>query len=125
MQAYLRRRHPAVLWRGTYIACTVLVSSYILFEVLDLDGSDFPSQRYPAKGAFLSANDLKDIERVYLPKPLNVWGDASNHFTGNPRELGSFYKTTEPRKSRLDSTRDHGYRVALPRSSIPDAFPSA
>ncbi len=38
------RRHPRLplLVRAAYAACVVLVFSFILFEVLDVDGSDFP-----------------------------------------------------------------------------------
>ncbi len=37
----LRRAQPQ-LWLVVYAICCVLVLSFILFEVLDVDGSDFP-----------------------------------------------------------------------------------
>ena len=30
------------LWRITYMVCAVFVCSYGIFDLLDLDGSDFP-----------------------------------------------------------------------------------
>ena len=125
MQAYLRPNHSQLLWRVIYIACTMLVSSYIFFEVLDLDGSDFPSQRYPVKGAFLRANDLKDVERVYLQKSVEAWEDISQRFTNTQGKFISLDPAQEVRISGLESAREHGYRAALPRSSLPDGSPSA
>ena len=122
MQAYLRRHHSPVLWRAIYIACTLLISSYIFFDVLDLDGSDFGSRRYPVKGNVSVENGLEEVERSSLPESSE---DISRHFTADQGELISVRSTKETRKSRLESTRDHGYRVALPRSSVSDPFPSA
>ena len=43
----MRKRLPvrlmAFLWLATYVVCIGLVCSFILFEVLDIDGSDFPT----------------------------------------------------------------------------------
>jgi hypothetical protein len=125
MQAYLRSHHPPALWRVIYIACTVLISSYIFFDVLDLDGSNFGSRQYPVKGNVSLVKDLEEVERSSLPKSLEASEDISHHFTTDRGKLISFRSTEEVRKSRLESTRDHRYRVALPRSSVPDAFPSA
>ncbi|HEV8342830.1 MAG TPA: hypothetical protein VGR30_10715 [Candidatus Binatia bacterium] len=124
MQAYLRPHRSPVLWRVIYIACTVLISSYIFCDVLDLDGSDFASRQHPVKGNVLVVKGLEEVECSSLPKSLEASEDISRHFTANQGELTSFYSTEELRKSRLKSTRDHGYRVALPRSSVPDPFPS-
>src|SRR5215471_13975005 len=33
----------ATVWLATYVVCIGLVCSFILFEVLDIDGSDFPT----------------------------------------------------------------------------------
>ena len=125
MQAYLRRHHSPLLWRVIYIACTVLISSYIFFDVLDLDGSDFGSRRYPVKGDVPVVKGLEEVERSSLPESLEASQDISRHFIANRRGLISFRSMEEVRKSRRESTRDHGYRVALPRSSVPDPFPSA
>ena len=125
MHAYLRPHHSPVLWRVIYIACTVLISSYIFFDVLDLDGSDFGPRRYPVKGDVPVVKGLEEVERSSLPKSLEASQDISRHFTANRGELISFRSMEEVRKSRRESTRDHGYRVALPRSSVPDPFPSA
>jgi len=35
------------IWRSIYVLCVVFVCSFILFEVLDVDGSDFPTGLTP------------------------------------------------------------------------------
>ena len=35
------------IWRSIYVLCVVFVCSFILFEVIDLDGSDFPTGPAP------------------------------------------------------------------------------
>ena len=68
----MRRRWPrGALWTATYVACFVLVVSFIFFEVLDVDGSDF-------QNPFRSATTIKvgepeaDLRRAPLPLPLVV-----------------------------------------------------
>ena len=41
--------HSSRVWRATYIVSTVLVFSYIFFDVLDLDGSNFPKLFAPVE----------------------------------------------------------------------------
>jgi hypothetical protein len=105
-----------------YIACTILVFSYIFFDVLDLDGSELPS--HPAKGAILTVNDLNEIERAYHPKSVEAWQDFTYDLTAYQRDLTSLHGPEELRISPLDASRAHRYRVALPRSSVPDPFRS-
>ena len=42
MASYFRRIPYPTLSLAIYVACLALVVSFILFEVLDIDGSDFP-----------------------------------------------------------------------------------
>ena len=66
----MRRQHsrrPArgPLWIATYGVCFLLVLSFILFEVLDVDGSDFASPLHAA--TTLKVTDpAQDIRRVPL-----------------------------------------------------------
>ncbi len=45
-----------------YIVCVVLVCSYIFFDVLDLDGSNFPRLLTPVARAVIVAETLVVIE---------------------------------------------------------------
>lgn len=62
----------SLLVRGAYAACVVLVFSFILFEVLDIDASDFP---HPASA--LRANVAEpphDLKRLIPSAPSTGFG---------------------------------------------------
>src|SRR6266571_3978135 len=50
-----RRSARGLLWMAAYVVCVVLVVSFIFFEVLDVDGSDFASPMHAA--ATIKATD--------------------------------------------------------------------
>ena len=53
------------VWLTVYVVCALFVTSFIFFEVLDVDGSDFPT--HPAKMAVLFEVldvDGSDFERA-------------------------------------------------------------
>jgi len=122
---YLRYNQSSVFWRAINIACMVMVFSYIFFDVLDLDGSDFLPARYPVKSLAIVENTLKDIERSYLPQSTGLWVDFSILWPDNSVDPVPLRYKELFRSSVLDWSRDHGYRVALPRSSPSDSSPSA
>ena len=64
------RASPVLL--AFYLACVALVCSFILFEVLDIDGSDFPvATPGDCVTAFKNINDWGEGVRLPLiPEPL-------------------------------------------------------
>ncbi|HUK41760.1 MAG TPA: hypothetical protein VLX11_11965 [Candidatus Acidoferrales bacterium] len=119
-----RYHHCSSLWRITYIVCAVLVCSYIFFDVLDLDGSDFPLKQHPLERTAIVAEVAKDTVHAYsLEKP-----EFSVNLPVLSQSLAG--EATRARLMRvvafapLDSARTRGYRVALPRSSPSDPFGS-
>src|SRR5204863_8006552 len=58
----------SALWLAIYSLCLVFVCSFILFEVLDVDGSDFPSS---ATQAVAAEAPHADIRRLHLEHPLD------------------------------------------------------
>lgn len=124
MLTAIRPPNPSPVWRGIYLTCAILVFLFTVLDVLELDGFDFPSNQYPAKAAIVSVNDLSDSERAYHPKLVEPWEDFAYHLTGYQGDLTLPHGTEELRISRLDSSRLHRYRIALPRSSVTDPFPS-
>lgn len=122
---YLRPNRSSTCWRVIYIACMVLVFSYIFFDVLDLDGSDFLPVRYPLKSCAVVNNVLKEIERSYLQQSTGLWVDRSSLWLDSSADLAPLRYKELFRYPVLDRSRDHGYRVALPRSSPSDSSPSA
>ena len=125
MSHYLRYNQSSVFWRVINIACMVIVFSYIFFDVLDLNGSDFLPARYPVKSSAIVNNVLKDIERSYLPQSKGLWVGFSTLWPASLVDPVPLRYKELFRSSALDWFRDHGYRVALPRSSPSDPSPSA
>ena len=77
MLSDFRYNHCSTFWRAIYVVCTVLVFSYIFFDVLDLDGSDFPRPRAPVERNVVVAELPKDIKHAYLPDRTELWVDHS------------------------------------------------
>ena len=107
--------------RVFYIVCVVFVCSYIFFDVLDLDGSNFPRLLTPTQRLFLIAEtvpvvDLRDF------RELAVLSDNVAHLLTDPFVNHNRLRrqTKALRLSPLISIRIHGYRVGLPRDSVAD-----
>ena len=116
--------HCSRFWRAIYIVCMLLVFSYILFDVLDLDGSNFPRPRAPVERNVVVAEVPKDIKQAYLPDETELWVD---HLALVPAISGESIHVSLTRAltfSPLDFARTRGYRIALPRSSPSDPFQS-
>jgi len=115
----LRFDHCSKVWRPIYVVCTLLVFSYILFDVLDLDGSDLPL-RHPLERTVIVAEVAKDTEHVYSLDRSEFWMDLL--LLAVSGEAASVRLTRVLIFSSLDSARSRGYRVALLRSSTIDPF---
>src|SRR5216684_1431145 len=63
----------ATLWLATYVICIGLVCSFILFEVLDIDGSDFPAPPTSATTPIKLAEPAHEIKRALLSGPALLW----------------------------------------------------
>ncbi len=125
----MRKRLPvrlmAFLWLATYVVCIGLVCSFILFEVLDIDGSDFPAPPSNVATPIKLAEPPHEIKRALLGAPPQFWAllpvviflveSAGLRRLGAPALVPS---QPGPRGRR-------GLRIALPRASLADAAPSA
>jgi hypothetical protein len=120
MLAAFRSFHSSVFLRAISIACVVVAFSYIFFEVLDLDGSNFPLQRFPVENAAIVPEVETNIVRPYLTRWAVPWTEVLCSLL--PEQVDS----VRPRlieyfkASALNSIQRRNYRVALPRSSVPD-----
>jgi hypothetical protein len=59
----------AALWLATYVVCIGLVCSFILFEVLDIDGSDFPAPPSTLATPIKLAESPHEIKRALVSDP--------------------------------------------------------
>ncbi|HUK42450.1 MAG TPA: hypothetical protein VLX11_15460 [Candidatus Acidoferrales bacterium] len=114
--------HPSISRRAIYIVCAVFVLSYILFDVLDLDGSDFPRPRAPVERNVVVAEVPKDIELAHCLERAQFWLVHSLLDLPSSKDA-AFMRLTHPAVLLpLDSARLRGHRAALPRSSPSDPF---
>ncbi len=115
-------RNSSLRW-AIYIACLFFVLSYIAFDVLDLDGSDFLRAFNPVEGttiiAVVPTETRLDFSRetfkgrhsdmLFFADRLRKYGRS------RPMEIQDFFP--------VDATRAHGYRVGLARNSLSDSSP--
>ena len=114
----------ATLWLVTYVICIGLVCSFILFEVLDVDGSDFPSPPTTTTPIKL-AEPAHEIKRALLSGPAQLWMLLSIVVfvieSTRLRQIGvPVVALAQP-----GPRRRRGPRFALPRASLADPAPSA
>ena len=113
----------ATLWLATYVICIGLVCSFILFEVLDIDGSDFPAPPTSATTPIKLAEPAHEIKRALLSGPALLWMLFSILvFVLEGSGLRPL-STLAPVRVQSDPRRRP--RLALPRASLADPAPSA
>ena len=124
----LRRSRLArcsTLMLAVYLVCMALVFSFILFEVLDIDGSDFPvapSRTMQPVHAVEPSHDIKRTHLMALVLPaVDLYPSTA---VGIDCSVGA--PSTPPAAPSVPgSAVALGYRVTLARSSLPDSPPSA
>jgi hypothetical protein len=120
MLTAFRSFHSSVFLRAISIGCVMVALSYIFFEVLDLDGSSFPLQRFPVENAAIVPEVETNIVRPYLTRWAVPWTEVLCSLlpeqvdSVRPRLIENF------KALALNSIQRRNYRVALPRSSVPD-----
>jgi hypothetical protein len=106
-------------WLALYALGLLCVVFFVLFEVLDVDGSDFPS--HPAKmAARVAEPQHDDIKRMWLHGPVRIWTGAARLEIRQPERRDRDVPAVAllPRSIREP-------RVALPRAALADVPPSA
>jgi hypothetical protein len=109
------------LKRLVYVFCAIFVLSYVLFDVLDVDGSDFPTTRSTANRSICMVEVPRVEVDIYVPDSSDFWIlPESQVLPGSDYVL-----RTQPyfalRQLLPGVARDRGYRVSLPRSSTEDS----
>ena len=107
-----------ILGRFLHAMCTVFVVAYILFDVLDLDGSRLPSVMIPRDQSFIAAEPPAVIDSTHRPDRSGLWDESVVGNKGTDTLAPLAFRI--PLFSPLDSARIHHYRVGLPRDAIID-----
>jgi len=120
MLTAFRSFNHSVFWQAISIAYVMLAFSYVFFEALDLDGSTFPLEQYPVEYTAIVSEGEPNLVRPCLTRLVLPWTEVS--FLLLPEQVGfADPRLTENFKaSALNSLPRRSYRVALPRSSVPD-----
>ncbi len=116
MLASFRSLKTSAIWRAISIACVMMAFSYILFEVLDLDGSNFP-MRYPVESNAIVPEVETNVVRPHFVRLAEPWTGVSFPLLTKP----AFWVHPRPREviiSAFNLLQRRGYRAALPRSSL-------
>ena len=122
MLSSFRSFNSSLLWRAISIVCVMMVCSYIFFEVLDLDGSNF-LLRSPFENTAIVSEVEANIVRPYFFRLANLWTEVSFSLLTKHVDWVSPGPTENPVTSAFNLFQRWGYRTALPRSSIPDPVP--
>jgi hypothetical protein len=112
------------LWRAISIACVMVAFSYIFFEVLDLGGSTFPLRQYPIENTAIVPEVETNIVRPYLTRLALPWTEISFFFLPEQADRVRPHLTENVKASAFNFLQRRNYRVALPRSSVPDHLSS-
>ncbi len=114
------RLNGNTLRRVIYIVCMIMVFSYIFFDVLDLDGSDFPLAHAPMERTVVVVEVPKDVGYMDLLDQMGSWADISLPLRSMFVESLQLLRARGSKPRPLDAARARGYRAALPRSSTID-----
>jgi hypothetical protein len=110
----------SALGLAIYSLCVVFVFSFILFEVLDVDGSDFPSSATQAIAAEAPHADVRRLHFEPVPEPIvpPVVPALREPERAPVPLIGLARPAPTP-------TQQSPHRRFLARASLPDAPPSA
>jgi hypothetical protein len=115
--------HSSICWRATHIVCVLLVFSYILFDVLDLDGSNFPKLLIRVERAVVVAVVPSSTQLNYSSDESELCGDMSLLFADRSAVYSRPPGAEALSSSPLGTARSHRYRVGLARNALPDSSP--
>lgn len=123
MARYFRRIPYSTLALAVYVVCLLLVVSFILFEVLDVDGSDFPTPTHQATTIRL-VDPPHDVKRAHLQAVADGWMDCCRLFAP-ARDQCVGLSVTMLAPGPPSPTPAHRFRPALARSALGEALPAA
>jgi len=115
--------YSSIVSRPIYVLNILLVFSYIFFDVLDLDGSNFPRLFTPMERTIIVAVMPSGTQLDYFSKESELYSVISLLLTDRSAEYNRPLWPELLRASPLGTPRSHGYRVGLARNSLPDSSP--
>jgi hypothetical protein len=122
----LRQRDRSPVWLAIYSVCLVCVLSFVFFEMLDIDGSDFktPNFRTPTTPvrAGLRQSTTEGVRRLVLQLVALAWLAITIDMRPvSPTALSVSQSCPTPVTGVVIGRR---HRIALPRASLETAPPA-
>ena len=123
---WLRPRDRSAGWLAIYSVCLVCVLSFVFFEMLDVDGSDFktPNFKTPTTRvrAGLRQSTTEGVRRVVLQTAALAWLATTIDLRSvAPTALSAGRSRPAPVAVVVVG---HTHRIALPRASLETAPPA-
>ena len=112
MLVAFRSFHCSVFLPAISIACVIVTLSYIFFQVLDVDGSNFPLRQFPVDSTVIVPEVETNIVRPYLTRLALPWAEVLSFLL--PDQVDCICPNLENSKaSAHNSLQRRNYRVAL------------
>ncbi len=108
MLAGRRPFHSSIFWRATHIVCVLLVFFYILFDVFDLDGSNFSRLLATVERAVVVAVVPSSTPLNYSSEESEFCGGISLLFADRSAEYSRPLWVELLTASPLGTARSHG-----------------
>ena len=112
----------SIIERALYILCALVIVSYILFDVLDIDGSNFAKFLKPSHKTLVSVVIPVETEFDFASKRNSLSLGAVLAFAALVENCPLARIAALPLSALLKS-RAHGSLLALARNSLPDSSP--
>ena len=123
---WLRPRDRSAGWLAIYSVCLVCVLSFVFFEMLDVDGSDFKTPNFktpttPVR-AGLRQSTAEGVRRVVLQLAALAWPAITIDLLSVAPTAFSAGRSRPTPVTGVVIGRTH--RIALPRASLETAPPA-
>jgi len=119
----VRPRNRSLVWVTLYSVCFVCVLSFVFFEMLDVDGSDFEVTTFktptvPVRSG-LRHSTTEDVQRAPLQQQAAIARLAIT--IDRPSVTAAALSVDRPHPTPAAVAIGHAFRVALPRASLETA----
>ena len=118
MLSYRRHVHSSS-FLAAYAVCAFLIVTYIFSEVLDGDGSNILRLVTPSDRSIIAAEVPSDSEDALFSERVDRLENLFVLFDDSAGERVRVQVLRVRPSLPLAMTRAHGYRVGLPRDSVP------
>jgi hypothetical protein len=119
----LRYKDLTAFGQALYLICALVIFSYVLFDVLDLDGSNFAKIFNSSHRTFIGAFVPAEAEFDFAAKRDSLMTLGAIFVLAALVVTCTGLRLTHGPVSALIRTRAHGSLLAFARNSLPDSIP--